>query len=194
MLRAQLRSSTQDHTIVALVADEMTLEWHHAREEFIAMELLRRDPDIKGSHAVYYDDPPQSIAKHVWCTWARRFGDVESEDTLYILRMVVPEDDHNPASDAYRTRESASCPKPCVLAIAAVLKAARHEAAIWGMSFVVAWNPTQSVLDAARLIDPSVHIIEREDESIASLRWHGSETEQCEGQVEWVANERFGWC
>ena len=172
----------------------MTLEWHHAREEFIAMELLGRHPDIKGSHAVYYDHPSQRIAKHVWCTWARRFGDVESEDTLYILRMVVPEDNHELTSNACHTTGSALDPKPCVLAIAAVLKAARHEAAIWGMSFVVAWNPAQSVLDAARLIDPSVHIIEREDESIASLRWHGSETEQREGQVEWVANERFGWC
>ena len=62
-----------------------------------------------------------------------------------------------------------------VLAATSVIQSARLEAAKWGMDDVQLWNPTSLTVLAAKKIDPFAEIVERADDSIASLRWQGPE-------------------
>ena len=65
IMRSRL-SKTHDttKTCVALVPDVQTLRWHHAREEFVAGELLNRHPEIKGACV-------SELGSRVWCYWTR---------------------------------------------------------------------------------------------------------------------------
>jgi acyl-CoA reductase-like NAD-dependent aldehyde dehydrogenase len=73
--------------------------------------------------------------------------------------------------------------------IAALLAAARREAAEWGLEAVEAWNPGAATLEAARVLDASVDVCEREEEAIPSLRWKAAGDD-----VVWLGNEKYGWC
>lgn len=174
---------------VALVPDYQTYRWHHSREEFVANKLLGKSPSVKGAIV------DGEEGNRVFCIWTRIFGDTEAENILYILRLVI--ENQRPLSE-YEC-ESGSNPvslklssKPMILAAMAVLSAAQQEAAAWAMQKVVLWNPTPLAVLAAQELEPTAEISNREIESIPSLRWYGSKEES--ESVEWVANERFGWC
>ena len=193
-LRRQMEDGSTTGTLVALVPDARTMQWHHAREEFVATELLDRHPQVKGALATFQDDK-SSLAKRVSCIWARIFGSDDSEDVLYILRVVVPDGTDTVSSDeSERIEEVGTSPIPQCLAVAAVLRAAQLEAARWGMKTVRGWNPTELVTSAAKVLDPTVRVIERQEQSITSLRWHSPGLDEPDDKVEWLGNERFGWC
>ena len=173
-------------TRVALIPDLKTMQWHHAREEFAGREMLGREPDIKGAYA---DCEDSSL---VWCIWTRTFGSTETGNTLNILRFFIQGEE-----DIVRDESGATCnltlkstDRAKLHGAAAVLHAAQVEAAKWGMRDVQIWNPSPLLVLAARHIEPSTELIHRNDESIASLRWHGVPGEE----VEWVSNEKYGWC
>jgi hypothetical protein len=52
------------------------------------------------------------------------------------------------------------------------------------------WNPTGLLRRVVEGCGVQSRFVERERESIASLMWYGDG----EKRVEWVANEKFGWC
>lgn len=189
-LRAYIaRDIPRKKTRVALIPDLQTMQWHHAREEFAGNEMLGREPDIKGAHVECED------ASQVWCIWTRTFGSTEAGNTLNILRFYVEgEEDivREELEAADDLTDIKSIDQAKVHGAAAVLQAAQAEAARWDMKDIQIWNPSQTVVLAARQIEPSTELIHRDDESIASLRWHGEPEDRT--KVEWVGNEKYGWC
>lgn len=83
--------------------------------------------------------------------------------------------------------------KELVLATASILNMARQEATKWKMQSVRMWNPSPLTLLAAQELEPSAQLIDREEESIASLRWY-KDTLKAGDDVDWIANEKFSWC
>ena len=178
-------------TRVALIPDADTMQWHHAREEFAAEHMFGRTPEVKGARAGLE-------GKSAFCIWTRTYGSVASGNVLHILRLFIEEeneftqvktvDEVNAAQskDGDGAREA-------VLATAAVLQAAQLEAAKWDMHHVEVWNPTPIAVLAAKELLPAVEIVHREEESITSLMWYGNENGVGD-EVEWVGNEKYGWC
>ena len=163
-------------TVVALIPDIETLQWHHANEEFSGSELRDRVPTIKGAIKT-------TRSGKVWCVWTRVFDEAEeAENVLHILRLVIdyemwsvaPEDEHSEVQEA----------------IAAVLQDAQREAAEWRLHRVEMWNPQSIVVRAAQTIISSLEVHEREEEGIPSLMCHGSLKDM--RKVDWVANEKYG--
>lgn len=174
-------------TVVALIPDKETLQWHHAREEFFAKDQFGRDPEPKGAY-IHGADGTRS-----WCVWTRMFGDMASRDTFMILRLAI-EGDRNLQSVESETFESDPTNAPSdekLEEVASLLRAAQNEASKWAIKEVQLWNPTRLALLAAKKIDPSIRIVHREEDSITSLRWHGSEEHV---DVDWLGNEKCGWC
>ncbi|KAF2094681.1 hypothetical protein NA57DRAFT_25387, partial [Rhizodiscina lignyota] len=185
LLRATLeKAPSSQKTTFALIPDKETINWMHSRENFVCGELYQRSPEVKGAIV------GSEQGKRAWCYWVRmnyneEIGKVE-ENVLYILRLVV-----EPAIDGTPEGEKA---------VAALLKEAQKEAGKWNMEVVSAWNPSEQTVRAASSVTgkdiKDVKIVDRESESITSLRWYG---EMGKGQkpkdvVEWIANEKFAWC
>lgn len=184
-MRSQLSNAVKP--TVALLPNVATLAWHHAREEFIAKELYNRNPETKGALVEI------APGRRAWCVWTRVWTNPDDDDanTLHILRLAIEGDaaqDFAPASEDGVVNVQGS---PVVDAIAALFAAAQREAAEWEMEAVEFWNPTSVVLAAARKIDAHSKVHEREKASICSLRWYG----EGDGEdLQWVCNEKYGWC
>ena len=190
-LRNTLAKPQADKTAisVALIPDENVIQWHHAREEFVANELLGRSPEVKG--AIVKGEE----GHRVWCLWTRTFGSKQNGNTMNILRLVIEgeveqHEYSRPTSCKVRVEESHRWQ---VLAATSVMQSACFEAAKWGMDEVQLWNPSPLTVAAARNIDPFAEIVERADDSIASLRWHGPELDSTT-DIAWIGNEKHGWC
>lgn len=190
LITDRLANVPQGKQAVAITPDVDTLRWHHAREEFVAQELYGRKPEVKG--AIVGTEP----GKRVWCYWTRVFTtpNETKDNTLHILRLVIEdttEDDLEAATDENASRLQDS---PTARAVASLFAAAQLEASKWTMADTDIWNPTSTTLAAARLLDGSAKVVHREKESIASLRWYGEEMENPVEHVEWMCNEKYGWC
>lgn len=170
---------------VALVPDIATMRWHHAREEYLGETLHKRFPYHKGALAKTPD------GRRVWCTWTRTFGATQDENVLNILRLVIEAEDGVGGPSIKPIVESDR--DAMENAIAAILEQAQLEAFNWGMKRVELWNPSPSTISAAKKIDPAINVVDRIDESITSLRWHGKPL-PAGTKIEWIANEKFGWC
>lgn len=185
------RSSFSSKTQVAFIPDLQSYLWQHAREEFASKELLDRLPNVKG--AIVRTEQ----GKRVWCIWTRIFGDTEAGNILYILRMVIEGEIASNNDDAVahvgQTKTQKRLSRELVLATASILNMARHEATKWNMKNVRMWNPSRLSMLAAQELEPSAQLIDREEESIGSLRWY-NDIMKVGNDVEWVANEKFGWC
>lgn len=177
-----LRQSLQDFTTqscdfrLAWIPDVATMEWHHAREEFLSAELLGKVPDIKG--ALVESGSGQSA----WIIWSRSYSKTHKDNVLYILRIVVDGEAYSSKRvDPKRTQQVVDC-----------LSAAQEQAEIWGMTSVELWNPSPTILAGCQQLNPKSVAIHRDQESIACLDWYGEQPGL--NNVEWVANEKFGWC
>lgn len=188
LLRKEIeqRQSSSSSIRVALIPDIETMQWHHAREEFAGKEMLGRDPELKGALA------RTSTGARVWCIWTRTFGDDQVDNTLNVLRVVTEgdqvlrfEQEHAPDPD---------CAEQTIVdALANVFRAAQFEAAQWPIKDIQIWNPTRLTILAAQKLEPASKVVHREKESIASLRWHGANSQDGH-EVDWVGNEKYGWC
>lgn len=182
-------SSKSSKVRVAVTPDVQTYQWHHAREEFLATELLGKPPLVKGAMVTGEGN------NRVFCVWTRSFGAAEADNVLHILRLVIEDEkglgEYQPESegDILSLKHSS---KHLILATAAVLAAAQREAAIWNMKNVVLWQPPPLAVLAAQRLAPAAKVTNRENLSIPSLRWYGGKEES--ESVEWVANERYAWC
>ncbi|KAI9870525.1 MAG: hypothetical protein M1830_004132 [Pleopsidium flavum] len=190
-------------TRLALVPDVETMAWHHAREEFAANELQLREPKIKGAIV------GNEAGKRAWIIWTRTWnGDPyrkdDTDNVLNILRIVVEEEEDVGREDFHdlvntTNGDSSSSPndgahmRKSVQSVASLLLAAQKEATKFDLSEVQAWNPTRTTTQAAKVAYPAVAaVIERDSQSIASLKWYGSGSALDE--VEWIGNEKYGWC
>jgi len=185
-LRKTISQPTSPSSIrIALIPDIKTMQWHHAREEFAGKEMLNRNPTTKGAYA------RTPTGEQTWCIWTRTFGSEADGNTLNILRFVIEcEQLARPNENDPIVLEPLDQAK--VQAAAAVLRAAQIEAAEWDMKDVQIWNPTPLTILAAKEVEPNSQVIHRDEESIASLRWHGVDADR--SKVQWVGNEKYGWC
>lgn len=87
-------------------------------------------------------------------------------------------------------------------AFRAIIQVAQREAAEWRVEDVQMWNPSPLVshLIQKAQIEGGHEMVERDMDSIPSLMWYGAEgidsmEERTKTEdVEWVANEKYGWC
>ena len=132
----------------------------------------------------------------VWVVWTHRYysqptvKSADSENVLYILRVVIEDDEAAtgpfPGSDiAYEER---------IASLQGVLKAAQVEAAEWKLNVVKVWDPTPLLLDALSRGGEKYHIVEREDESIASALWYDRNGNIAKDSPVWLNNEHYAWC
>ncbi|KAG0005547.1 hypothetical protein BGZ80_003703 [Entomortierella chlamydospora] len=77
-------------------------------------------------------------------------------------------------------------PKAGVETTRALLQAAQAEAQMWKLPKIVIWNPDQSLVDTLGLD------ISKRDESISSIGFVSAEYDS--KNIEWVLNEKYGWC
>ncbi|KAL8833550.1 MAG: hypothetical protein Q9170_004205 [Blastenia crenularia] len=187
---AMAKPTSRDVDIrVALIPDAATMQWHHAREEFLGEKLRDRFPFAKGALAKALH------GGRAWCIWTRTFGATQEENVLNILRLVVEDEngDSRQTDEAVNDWGQDESKHATVAAVAAVLEQAQMEATFWGMVCVQLWNPSPLTFLAAKMVEGSAKIVDRDDESITSLRWHGEAAPE-ENKVDWVANEKFAWC
>lgn len=167
---------------MALIPDVETMQWHHAREEFVGQEIYGKVPKIKG--AIVGDE----VGKRVWCYWTRVWYNkdvsITKGNTMYILRLVKEDDvlGNNDASDEHGA------------AIAALLAMAQREADEWKAERVELWSPSASALAGAQMLNKGTEVIDRDAESIASLSWHPEHDQSAADQIDWISNEKYAWC
>lgn len=184
MIREELTSTSPDgKTRMMLVPDLDHMLWHHRKEEFVCDKLFGRQPQIKGA---VVGQP----GNRMWAIWTHRFyGDPESassENTLYILRLVIE-------SKATASRGGAEKDDCQVEQMRAILQIAQAEAAEWKLHRVMLWGPTSLVLKLVQQTNIQHRRIERDYEGIASLLWYGEGSGK-EDTLEWLGNEKYGWC
>ena len=179
MITKDLASAKDGKTHVALVPDHVQISWHHDREDFMCSQLFGKKPEVKG--AIIGEK-----GHRVWAVWTRNYyGSLEAKsgNTLHVLRLVFEDiDSPDAASLAEQSKK-----------VKAVLEVAQAQAAEWKTVHVELWNPTpylQKVVDATGLENGKV---EREASSIASLMWYGEGSGKVD-EIEWVGNEKYGWC
>jgi len=148
------------------------MKWHHFREEYLGKIIFGKAPTIKGAI---------SPSGKRWCIWNRNFNKFDSSlKKMSILRIVDTEE--NDVAEEVKVNE-----------IVALLKAAQEQARLWGMKEVLVWSPSERVVKAAReILGRQVVVVEREENSICSLRWNGEEGQGA--NVIWDLNEKFAWC
>ena len=195
---AQFPPSSGPSTRAAIIPDVAIMQWHHAREEFAANETLGRDPEVKG--AIVSLGPGNH--NKVWAIWTRTFGSEASNNKLHILRIVIEGEYESAASSEHSPHGPRTLDERTIQAAASILFAAQKEAARWDMQAVEIWNPSLLIVRAARELVPGAEVVHREEDSIASLMWYGDgeanegkrKGERQVAEVEWVGNEKYGWC
>lgn len=187
---AMVRPASPDVGIrVALIPDAATMQWHHAREEFLGERLRDRFPFAKGALA------KTASGERAWCIWTRTFGTNRDDDVLNILRLVTEGEVAvgQRADNVVVDEDLNDSEQAIVTAVAAIMEQAQLEAAFWGMSSVQLWNPSPLTCLAAKKIEVSAKIVDRDNESIPSLRWHGKAPPDGM-KIDWIANEKYAWC
>lgn len=184
MIRKELTSTTTNRkTRMMLVPDLDHMLWHHKKEEFVCDKLFGKQPEIKGA---VVGQP----GNRMWAIWTHRFyGDPESassENTLYILRLVIEDQATASTSEAEQGNSQ-------VEQMRAILRTAQAEAAEWKLHRVTLWHPTPLVLKLVDRAGIQHRRIERDHEGIASLLWYGEGSGK-EDTLEWLGNEMYGWC
>jgi GNAT superfamily N-acetyltransferase len=170
-LEVKLRMQSEQRPGVPQIAirpDYEHMQWHHAREEFQARALLEKDPDIKGA-----EDPITGCA----LIWSRAWGKSPQDNKLHVLHTMIP----------------VGVDGDAVGSIAALLLRAQLEANAWDMGGgVELWSPEPDVVEAAKSLagKENVQIKIRDKESVCSLRC----IVNLNGEVDWVANEKYAWC
>ncbi|MCJ1311939.1 hypothetical protein MMC25_005613 [Agyrium rufum] len=203
LLRRSLQETgiSSEGSLVAFVPSKDIMQWHHAREEFFAREMLQKNPEIKGA---FIQGPDENT--RVWCIWTRMFGSEADGcgDVLHILRLVVvnetgSKESLNVGPAAYAgqtqpTKEVASDFEGIETLIAVVLREAQQEAGRWKIPKVELWNPNEDTVKAVAYLlaeeGKEVEVVVREEESIASLMWYGDDNVR----LEWIGNEKYSWC
>ncbi|KAL5120241.1 hypothetical protein ACEQ8H_001799 [Pleosporales sp. CAS-2024a] len=168
---------------VALLPTAEKFQWYHAREEFVGTELFGKMPKIKGAMV------GTELGKRVWCFWTHMWYNsnrAEAEgNTLYILRLVVEDGSLADVAASNQDLEAS---------IAALLAMAQQAGEEWNMEHVEMWNPAAVTVKAAQRLWPSAKVVHRDVESIASLQWFPEHHGPMAPKMDWIANEKYGWC
>lgn len=203
MLRKSLEARPADsNTAVALIPNVDTIRWHHAREDYVGKELHGKAPKVKGAIV------GSEKGKRVWCYWTRMWYNNNPKEskgnTLHVLRLVIEDEglsswegsggNHINGSGKSHQQNGDGWSSYHKSAIASLLLMAQREAQEWNMAEVAAWNPTSVMVSAAQRLDPNTTVVNRDEESIASLKWHPPHKGPVAESIDWVGNEKYGWC
>lgn len=182
-LQARPRGS---NTAFALIPDVATMQWHHAREEFVGAQVCGREPKVKGAIA------GTEKGKRMWMYWTRVWSSNNPQEsrgnTLHVLRLVSEGNDHSTEKDEQVGNTDSEA------MIMSLLAVAQDEAKKWNMEQVELWNPSPVTLAAAQRLCPTAKRVEREEESIPSMRWHAKRDGPLAESIEWMCNEKYAWC
>ena len=113
----------------------------------------------------------------MWATWVRRYyGRHDAGSTnnvLYILRLVMEGDETATrlSSDA-RKRPAQGIYEEQLRQLKDIFYAAQAEAAEWKLDVIQIWDPTPLVWDLLAYSGLEYTVIERQEDSIASLMWY----------------------
>ena len=162
---------------VATIPDHETMKWHHRREQFLCSHIFpnRPAPSVKGAIS------GESQGSRIWAIWTRSFSGPlvpESDNALHILRLVI--EDEKVSDDN-------------VEGMKGILEIAQKEAKEWKLEHVELWNPTDVARALVQRAGLEYSQVDREAESIPSLMWYGEGSGKVD-EIEWVGNEKFGWC
>jgi hypothetical protein len=194
LVRKSLEARPKDsNTAVAFVPDIETIRWHHAREDFVGTELHGKTPKVKGAIVGTEE------GKRVWCYWTRMWYNQNPQDakgnTLHILRVVVEDEGHSSwEGSGMQHADGTSTDHGHDDAIAALLLIAQQQAEEWKMEAVEAWNPSSETLAAAQKLEAKAQVVQRDMESIASLKWYPAHEGRIAESIDWIGNEKYGWC
>ncbi|KAF3924003.1 hypothetical protein ABW21_db0203877 [Orbilia brochopaga] len=164
------------------------MDWHHAREEYIGPYVTNKTPSVKGAWVPLTNTaeyPPREGSEGLdsaWVIWTHDFA----LKKLLFLRLHVP-----PVTSTNQDSVSA--------ALRALIVAAAVEAQAWSFDEIISWNPDDLTMDAVKNVfgEESYDLVHREKDSIASLMWYDRESggEEVEPEnIEWLFNEKCGWC
>jgi len=190
LIRETVNHAPKDKTLVALMPNHAKISWHQAREDFVGQELHGRKPAIKGAIV------GTEVGKRVWCYFNRVWYNPDpkstEENTLHILRLVV----ENKGAFTWEQASHDQDMSAYIPTIAALFRLAQQEAKEWNMTDVEIWNPSEATVKAVQLLSPSAQVVHRGAESIASLMWYGERLQEgpVADYVDWLANEKYGWC
>jgi len=136
----QVSSSEHEKVRVAIIPDFENMQWHHMREDFFCQKLFNKKPTCKGGIA-----GPKG--KRVWAIWTRTYCNAvdkpDSDNTLYILRLVIEDEVEESVNLHIATDETVI--KAQALRLNAVLKLAQAQALEWKLQHVELWNPSQHI-------------------------------------------------
>lgn len=177
LLRASMDKKEEQKIAMAILPDWEHMLWHHLREDFLCNKLYGEISNVKGA---IVGEP----GRRTWAIWTRSFygpvGVEKSGNTLHILRLVMEGEETEHEGDLTRRAEQ----------LQNIIRVAQAEAKKWKLNCVELWNPSvyvQKLIDDMNIEHSKV---KRDSESIASLKWFRDEKEQ----VEWIGNEKYGWC
>jgi GNAT superfamily N-acetyltransferase len=192
LIRQALKSSQDGKSYVFLIPDHAQMQWHHAREDFLTRKILGRQPKVRGA---IIGKPGHRI----WAVWTRSFyGPIESPasgNTLHILRLVIEDAiSENTSSNqnggpTHDTRVFVEQTQK----LKAVIEIAQAQVAEWNLLHIELWNPTPLVQALVEKTNLQHSRVERQTDSIPCLMWYGEGNGKAD-EVEWVGNEKFGWC
>ncbi|CAK7211280.1 hypothetical protein SBRCBS47491_001069 [Sporothrix bragantina] len=175
---------------VTLVPDLNTMLWHLMREDYMTKHIFGKTPTVRGALCML-NTVEGGKQRSMWVIWTRGYysglKSLNGEgNTLYILHVVLEDlDDDFPADPG-----EVPISQQHVDGFAAIVRMAQGEAAEWRCGEVQLWNPTPAQRILAERSGISYKEVAREKDSIPSLRWHGAGESE---DVDWVANEKFGW-
>ena len=179
MIRKLMTSSCSKKIRLMLVPDLDHMLWHHRKAEFACDKIFGKQPPYRGAMTGEPKD-------RVWVIWTHRYyghPQADSDDnTLYILRVVIENRSVNPEREEHLAEQ-----------MQAILQAAQNEAAEWNLRCVKLWDPGHLLQSTVERTGIPHRIVKREEESIASLRWFGEGSGK-DDMVEWLGNEKYGWC
>ncbi|KAH8700370.1 hypothetical protein BGW36DRAFT_395482 [Talaromyces proteolyticus] len=176
LINAKPWSLSDRRTKFMIVPDHDHMLWHHSKEEFAAQTLFQNTPKIKGAIT---GEP----GNRIWAIWTHRFYEPperSSNNVLYILRLVV--EDQSDIGNPLQIEQLKS-----------IISAARAEAADWNLHHVKIWDPSPQIKGLIKHIGVPYHEEHRQEEGICSLLWYGP-GDGTEDSIEWVSNEKYGWC
>ena len=192
LVRSHMSTPTREANIrFTIIPDLEHMRWHISKEEFATKHLFNTLPRAKGARA----GPSGS---KVWALWTHRYyGHPDastSRNVLYILRLVMEVDETATrlSSDATKRPEPTVYEQQIVY-LRAILQAAQTEANEWELDVVKIWDPTPLVLDMLAQGGLEYKVIERENDSIASLLWYDADGGVSDERPLWLNNEHYAW-
>ncbi|RMZ68226.1 lysine acetyltransferase [Pyrenophora seminiperda CCB06] len=192
IVRSRMAVPTDEtRTRFTIIPDLEHMGWHLSKESFACKYLFSKEPTAKGAMA----GPP---GNQMWAVWTHRYyGRPDKEprnNVLYILHLVLEVDETATRlpSDAAK-RPVAELYEEQVRCLKAILQAAQAEASAWKLDVIKLWEPSPLVSELLARTGVYHTVVDREEDSIASLLWYDAAGGITKDAPLWINNEHYAW-